>query len=109
MAHGSAPPSFWDRVKQPPVWIKIVVPRPGGPCDLRDLRDHRGDNKKDNGSGGNEATANSVVLDDAGSKTAPAPTTGPTEDDFRNALDDAVPTNYGAVAEDVKVKQIEIF
>ena len=108
MADGSAPPSFWDRVKQAPLWVKIVVPAVLAIIVISAIAG--GDDKNDSG-GGNETTTNSVVLDDAGTKTAPtvAAATGPTEDDLRNAIDDADPTNYGAVADGVNVKQIELF
>ena len=40
---------------------------------------------------------------------APAAAPGPTDEDIRNALDDADPTEFGAVADSVNVKQIERF
>ncbi len=40
---------------------------------------------------------------------APAAAPGPTEDDLRDALDDADPTNYGAVADSLDIKDIELF
>ena len=49
MANGSAPPSFWDRVKQAPLWVKIVVPVVLLIFVISAITG--GDNKKDNGGG----------------------------------------------------------
>ncbi len=71
----------------------------------------------DDDGGGEKATATRTATQATTTTTATAeitasiPTTttetGPTDDDLKAALDDADPSNYGAVSTDLKVKNVE--
>ncbi len=100
------PPGFWDRVKQAPTWVKIVVPIV---LLIVVLSAIGGGSDSDNNGGGDGGAAEAVADTGSSEPTTATEAAAPTEDDLRDALDDADPTNYGAVASDVNVKQIEIF